>query len=93
MKARSSFTDVNVNSLCHAGKSSLMLSDLVTLGTDDINQACVTHVIPGTKVIYVNLHRQNQALDLADSGFIGPSCRDPVKGRYDYGALRRLGLP
>lgn len=93
MKARSLLTDVNVNRLCHAGNSSLMLSDLVTLGTDDISQARVTHVILGTKVIYVSLHRQNQTLDLADSGFIGPSCRDPVKGRYDYGALRSLGLP
>lgn len=56
MLVRSSLTDVNMNRLCHEGNSTLMLSDLVTLATDDGNQACITHVILGTKVIYINLH-------------------------------------
>lgn len=43
MPVRSLLTDVNMNRLWHAGNSTLMLSDLVTLGTDDSNKACITH--------------------------------------------------
>lgn len=51
----------------------LMLSDLVTLGTNDSNQACITLVILGAKVIHVNLHQYNQVWVFNDCGVIGHS--------------------
>lgn len=62
-----------MNRLCQAGNSTLMLSDLVTLGTNDSNQACTTHVILDAKVIHVNLHQYNQAWVFNDCGVIGHS--------------------
>lgn len=89
---RSTLIDVNMNRLCHAGNSILMLSALVTLGTNDINYICATHVILGSKVIFINLHGENQAVALDDSGFVGCSCNDLGKGK-DCRVLRGLVLP
>lgn len=89
---RRTLTDVNMNRLCHAGNSILMLSALVTLGTNDTNEICATHVILGTKVIFINLHGENQAVALDNSGFDGCSCNDPGTGK-DCRVLGGLVLP
>lgn len=71
-----------------------MLSDLVTLGTDDSNQACITPVIVGINVIHLNLHQHNQTLASADCGVIGHILeRYSQRKIQDYRPLKGLGSP
>lgn len=70
MPVRSLLTGMNMNRLFHTGNSTLLLSGLVTLGTDDSNQVCIAHVILGTKVIHINSHH-HQASVFNDCGVIG----------------------